>query len=79
MKSRAFVDQIFHFGLRINDETEWRSRMEHFQVDLDREAKYPHLTSWYIHDPSGHKGGRTDEIPTFVLKARRKLGLWAPC
>lgn len=47
--------QVFHFGLRIDNQREWTRKMKHYNVDLDHIAQYPHSTSWYIRDPSGHE------------------------
>jgi len=49
------VHQFFHFGLRIDNEADWRERLKRYNVFLDHETQYPHSTSWYIRDPSGHE------------------------
>ena len=49
--------QIYHFGLRIADIELWKSTFKKYSLKLDYggAVEYPHSTSWYIRDPSGHK------------------------
>jgi len=55
---------IRHFGLRIEDEGEWRALVEREKIETE-EMCWPHSTSWYVNDPTGYeievahwKGGR---------------------
>ena len=49
--------QIFHFGLRIGDLNQWQSvvREQNLKIEFSGEVQYPHSTSWYVLDPSGHE------------------------
>lgn len=49
--------RIFHFGLRIENDEEWREKVRQFGLQLyyGGEIEYPHSRSWYVHDPSGHE------------------------
>jgi catechol 2,3-dioxygenase-like lactoylglutathione lyase family enzyme len=49
--------QINHFGIRVPDAQAWCKKIEKFSLALHYggEVRYPHSTSWYVHDPSGHE------------------------
>ena len=48
--------RIDHFGLRIRDRKEWEEilRRESLKTYYGSPVRYPHSTSWYVVDPSGH-------------------------
>lgn len=49
--------RIYHFGLRIESKAQWERLLEE-RGDLHVHhgpIRYPHSTSWYITDPSGHE------------------------
>jgi len=47
---------VLHFGFRINDETEWRAKIEKFNLLIHHgPIQYPKSTSWYLRDPSGNE------------------------
>jgi len=48
---------IFHFGIRIDNIEDWRSKVKLHNLKLyyGGEVKYPFSVSWYIHDPTGHE------------------------
>ena len=48
--------QIYHFGIRISDENEWRQIVTRYSLKLYYGGinDYPSSRSWYIQDPSGH-------------------------
>jgi catechol 2,3-dioxygenase-like lactoylglutathione lyase family enzyme len=45
---------IRHFGLRIEDEGEWRALVEREKLETE-EMSWPHSTSWYVNDPTGYE------------------------
>ena len=45
---------IRHFGLRIEDEAEWRALVEREQLQTEA-LRWPHSTSWYVNDPTGYE------------------------
>lgn len=49
--------RIYHFGLRIRDRAAWEATVarEKIAVTYGGAYRYPHSTSWYIDDPSGHE------------------------
>lgn len=51
------VHQINHFGIRVSDQDKWKKIVEEnsLRVHYGGEVQYPHSSSWYIHDPSGHE------------------------
>ncbi len=48
---------INHFGLRITDRDDWEKTIgrENIEVLYDGPIRWPHSTSWYIKDPTGHE------------------------
>jgi len=48
---------IYHFGLRITDANAWRRTIdeERLTVRYGGPIDWPHSTSWYVTDPSGHE------------------------
>lgn len=48
--------QIFHFGIRVDNEDVWRQIVEKMQLKLYYGGinEYPHSRSWYVKDPTGH-------------------------
>ena len=48
---------IAHFGLRIDDRARWEETVEREKVDVAYGGayRYPHSTSWYVTDPTGHE------------------------
>ncbi len=48
--------RIYHFGLRITDRTGWERILssEKMKTFYDSPVHYPHSTSWYVTDPTGH-------------------------
>jgi catechol 2,3-dioxygenase-like lactoylglutathione lyase family enzyme len=60
---------IRHFGLRIDDEDEWRALVRREKLETE-ETCWPHSTSWYVNDPTGYeievahwKDGRIEFAP----------------
>jgi catechol-2,3-dioxygenase len=49
--------RIFHFGIRVDDEKEWLSRIEVMKIKIKYGGPilYPFSLSWYIEDPDGHE------------------------
>lgn len=49
--------QIYHFGIRVSDQEEWKERVKAFNLKLyyGGVVEYPHSKSWYVHDPNGHE------------------------
>jgi catechol 2,3-dioxygenase-like lactoylglutathione lyase family enzyme len=49
--------RINHFAFRIEDPAAWRKLIEYHKIPLKYggEDRFPHSTSWYILDPSGHE------------------------
>lgn len=49
--------KVFHFGLRVTDEAAWREKVLRYKlrVHYGGPVEYPHSTSWYVNDPSGHE------------------------
>lgn len=47
---------INHFALRIGNRAAWEAviEREHIAVDHGGAYRWPHSTSWYIHDPDGY-------------------------
>jgi lactoylglutathione lyase len=48
--------RIFHFGLRITDREKWERVLvlKKIRPEYGGAVSYPHSTSWYVKDPSGH-------------------------
>ena len=48
--------RIYHFGLRISDRETWEEKLEEKKLEtyFNSPVRYPHSTSWYVKDPSGH-------------------------
>ena len=48
------TQRIFHFGLRVDNEDEWKAKIKKHDLKLYYGGKiaYPHSRSWYIRDPS---------------------------
>jgi catechol 2,3-dioxygenase-like lactoylglutathione lyase family enzyme len=47
--------RVFHFGIRLTDEAAWTARIKEAGVEtFNSPIRYPHSTSWYVKDPSGH-------------------------
>jgi lactoylglutathione lyase len=66
------IHKIFHFGIRIDDQSAWRRKVQDLNIQLNyggAEISYPHSTSWYVYDPSGHEievsysGGQALQFP----------------
>ena len=55
--STAKNHQINHFGFRITDKKEWVERIKKYDLSIlfGGPIQYPHSTSWYLEDPSGHE------------------------
>lgn len=51
------IHKIYHFGIRVSDQTEWLNRIEKhgLKIKYGGIVDYPHSKSWYVHDPSGHE------------------------
>src|SRR3990167_4788599 len=51
------VHRIFHFGIRVHDRADWEARVsrEKIHVEYGGAYRYPHSTSWYVKDPTGHQ------------------------
>ncbi|HXX92776.1 MAG TPA: VOC family protein [Planctomycetota bacterium] len=45
---------IRHFGLRVDDGARWRALLERERIQTEV-ARWPHSTSWYLSDPTGHE------------------------
>ena len=45
---------IRHFGLRIEDEGEWRALVEREGIPAE-ETRWERSTSWYVNDPTGYE------------------------
>lgn len=48
--------KIYHFGLRIRDREDWERKAKEYSLPTyyGSPVRYPHSTSWYVTDPSGH-------------------------
>ncbi|MBL7714219.1 MAG: VOC family protein [Bdellovibrionales bacterium] len=48
--------KIYHFGLRIHDRDAWEKtlRENRLRPKYGGQMRYPHSTSWYVVDPTGH-------------------------
>lgn len=48
---------IYHFALRLKNKDEWEEVVKKYQLKIEygEPIKYPHSTSWYIQDPTGHE------------------------
>ena len=48
---------IYHFGFRITDRSEWEKRVRENNLALYYGGvnEYPHSTSWYVNDPTGYE------------------------
>ena len=48
--------QIYHFGLRVDDRATWEATVKTHGIKLcyGGAIRYPHSTSWYVTDPTGH-------------------------
>src|SRR5438477_3123794 len=46
-----------HFGIRIDGREEWEATVarEHVPVQYGGAFRWPHSTSWYVSDPTGHE------------------------
>lgn len=60
---------VRHFGLRIEDEAEWRRVLSREGLEAE-ERRWPRSTSWYVNDPTGYDievaywhDGRVDFAP----------------
>jgi catechol-2,3-dioxygenase len=51
------IHRIYHFGIRIEDKSEWEKLVQDkgVKVMYGGAYKYPHSLSWYVFDPSGHE------------------------
>ena len=51
------MHRIFHFGIRVHDRADWEARVsrEKIHVEYGGAYRYPHSTSWYVKDPTGHQ------------------------
>ena len=49
--------RIYHFGIRVRDPEVWEAKVKNENLNLlyGGSIRYPHSTSWYIADPSGHE------------------------
>jgi catechol-2,3-dioxygenase len=47
--------RIYHFGIQVSDKEEWLAKVKKFDAKITHEIEYPHSTSWYVSDPSGHE------------------------
>jgi catechol 2,3-dioxygenase-like lactoylglutathione lyase family enzyme len=49
--------RVHHFGLRITDREAWEATVERedLEVDYGGAVDWPHSTSWYVKDPTGHQ------------------------
>jgi catechol 2,3-dioxygenase-like lactoylglutathione lyase family enzyme len=50
------LHKIFHFGIRIHDRAAWETtlREQKLRTCYGGPRRYPHSTSWYVTDPTGH-------------------------
>lgn len=50
------LHHIYHFGIRIHDRADWERtvKAQKLHVYYGGPVRYPHSTSWYIKDPTGH-------------------------
>lgn len=47
---------IYHFGLRVSDPDTWKKKIQQLELKIHLgPIAYPHSTSWYLYDPSGHE------------------------
>ena len=48
--------KICHFGLRIHDRNDWEKTLydQEIHTHYGSPIRYPHSTSWYVTDPTGH-------------------------
>ena len=48
--------QTYHFGIRLKNRQEWEHTIHHNALDImgGEPVVWPHSTSWYIQDPTGH-------------------------
>jgi hypothetical protein len=48
--------KIYHFGLRIHDRDAWEATLHErkLRTHYGSPMRYPHSTSWYVTDPTGH-------------------------
>lgn len=48
--------RVYHFGLRVPDRKAWENALEceRLPTYYNSPLRYPHSTSWYVTDPSGH-------------------------
>jgi catechol 2,3-dioxygenase-like lactoylglutathione lyase family enzyme len=51
------IHRVHHFGLRITDREAWEATVtrEALPVRYGGAYEWPHSTSWYVTDPSGHE------------------------
>lgn len=56
-RSHHKIHGINHFGLRISDPSRWEETIiqQGVEVLYGGAIAYPHSTSWYIADPTGHE------------------------
>lgn len=50
--------RVNHFGLRICDGDAWKQVLERYGIRVSyggNSIRYPHSTSWYVSDPTGHR------------------------
>jgi len=47
--------RIYHFGIQVSDKVEWLLKLKTFKTQVTHQTEYPHSTSWYVLDPSGHE------------------------
>lgn len=56
-RRRRRLHGVSHFALRITDRAAWEATVAREQVELQwggAPIRYPHSTSWYVEDPTGH-------------------------
>lgn len=47
--------RVFHYGIRLRDEAAWTARIRDEGITTyNSPIRYPHSTSWYVKDPTGH-------------------------
>lgn len=63
-KKKELTDEVYeeyhginHFGLRITDRKAWEDTVKKYSIKTyyASPVNYPHSTSWYILDPTGHE------------------------
>ena len=50
------LHHIYHFGMRVHDRAKWEATVKerNLRVHYGGPVRYPHSTSWYVKDPTGH-------------------------